>query len=63
MIIELVAINSYILAVYYCSDQFYRICIISARGKVLDFNDIFYCEKIAEREGRAIIGTITRSIS
>ena len=64
MIIDrVIGIKGYTLAVYYCSDQLYRICIISVRGKVLDFNDIFYCEKIAEREGRAIIGTITRSIS
>ena len=58
MIIELVAINSYILAVYDSSDLFFRICIISERGLVLDFNDIFYCEKLAIDKGRAIIRTI-----
>lgn len=53
-----IGINGYTLAVYYCSDQFYRLCIISDRGKVLDFNDIFYCEKLAINQGRAIIRTI-----
>ncbi len=50
--------KGYTLAVYYCSDQFYRLCIISDRGLVLDFNDIFYCEKLAIDKGRAIIRTI-----
>lgn len=50
--------KGYTLAVYYCSDQFYRICIISDRGQVFDFNDIFYCEKLAVNKGRAIIRTI-----
>ena len=53
-----IAIKGYILAVYYCSDQFYRLCIISDRGEVLDFNDIFYCEKLAIDKGRDIIKTI-----
>ena len=53
-----IAIKGYTLAVYYCSDQFYRICIISDRGLVFDFNDIFYCEKIAINRGKAIIRTI-----
>ena len=57
-----IAIKGYILAVYYCSDQFYRLCIISDRGLVLDFNDIFYCEKLAVNEGKAIIRTIARLI-
>ena len=53
-----IAIKGYILAVYYSSDQFYRICIISNRGTVFDFNDIFYCEKLAASQGKAIIRTI-----
>ena len=66
MIIELVAINSYILAVYYSSDFLFRICIISdptgicfaGRGKVFDFKDVFYCEKLAINHGKAIVRTI-----
>ena len=57
-----ISIKGYTLAVYYCSDQFYRLCIISDRGLVFDFNDIFYCERIAINEGKAIIGTIARLI-
>ena len=53
-----IAIKGYTLAVYYCSDQFYRLCIISDRGEVFDFKDIFYCEKIAINRGRDIIKTI-----
>ncbi|MDJ0595320.1 MAG: hypothetical protein QNJ72_35960 [Pleurocapsa sp. MO_226.B13] len=53
-----IAIKGYILAVYYCSDQFYRLSIIGDRGEVFDFNDIFYCEKIAINRGKAIIRTI-----
>ena len=50
--------KGYTLAVYYSSDQFYRLCIISDRGAVFDFNDIFYSEKLAINKGRAIIRTI-----
>jgi hypothetical protein len=50
--------KGYTLAVYYCSDQFYRLCIISDRGKVYDFRDIFYCSKLAINQGKAIIKTI-----
>ncbi len=57
-----IAIKGHILTVYYCSDQFYRLCIISDRGEVFDFNDIFYCEKLAIERGKAIVRTITQSI-
>lgn len=58
MIVEVIAVSNYILMVYYCSDRFYRLCMIGDRGLVLDFNDIFYCEKLAIDKGRAIIRTI-----
>ena len=59
MIIETaIVIKGYMLAVYYCSDQFYRLCIISDRGAVFDFPDLFYCETLAINKGRAIIRTI-----
>ncbi len=35
-----------------------RHCAERNRGKVLDFNDIFYCEKLAINQGKAIIRTI-----
>ena len=54
--------KGYTLAVYYCSDQFYRICIISDRGTVFDFRDIFYCSKLAIERGKAIVRTIAQSI-
>ena len=57
-----IAIKGHILTVYYCSDQFERLCIISDRGEVFDFNDIFYCEQLAVNEGKAIIRTIARLI-
>jgi hypothetical protein len=37
-----IAIKGYTLAVYYCSDQFYRLCIISDRGmEILDNHPFF----------------------
>ncbi len=53
-----IGIKGYTLAVYYCSDQFYRLSIISDRGTVFDFGDIYYCEKIAINRGGTIIRTI-----
>lgn len=62
-----IGIKGYTLAVYYCSDHFYRLCIISDwlcqyaernRGTVFDFRDIFYCSKLAINQGKAIIKTI-----
>ncbi|MDJ0902495.1 MAG: hypothetical protein QNJ55_27190 [Xenococcus sp. MO_188.B8] len=53
-----IGIKGYTLAVYYCSDEFYRLCIISDRGEVFDIKDIFYCSKLAINQGKAIIRTI-----
>lgn len=58
MIDRITSIEGYVLAIYYCSDDFYRLCIISDRGKVIDPNDVFYCSKLAYEQGRAIIRTI-----
>ena len=59
MIIDrVISIKSYILAVYYCPDDFYRLCIISNYGTVFDLEDIFYCSELALKQGRAIIRTI-----
>lgn len=54
-----IAIKGYTLTVYYSSDLFYRICIISDRSTVFDLKNIYYCEKLAEREAKAIIRTIS----
>lgn len=54
----LVFIKGYTLAVYYAADDFFHVCFISNRGTVFDIDDIFYCEQIAFREGKAIIHRI-----
>ena len=59
MIIDrVISIKNYILAVYYCSDDFYRLCIISNYGTVFNLDDIFYCRELALKQGIAIIKTI-----
>ena len=56
MIVELVAVNSYILAVYYRArslfPNLYQNAIslrepLRERHEVFDLKDIFYCEKLA----------------
>ena len=52
---RIVSIKGYTLAVYYAADGFFHVCFINDRGTVFDLDDIFYCEQIAMRVGKAII--------
>ena len=59
MIAELLGVNGCILAIYYCPDEVYRLSIIGVDGRVLEFDDIFFCIKIATYEAKSIVKVLT----
>jgi len=60
MIAELLAVNGCVLAVYYCSDEVFRMSIVDTDGRVLEFNDIFFCSQMATDEAKSIVRVLTR---
>ena len=59
MIVELLAINGCILVVYYCPDEVFRLSVIDANGRVLIFDDIFFCSYMALHRARYIVRVLT----
>ena len=60
MIVELLAIKGCVLAIYYCSDEVYRLSIIDTDGRVLEFDHIFFCIKMATNEAKSIVRVLSR---
>ncbi len=60
MIAELLAVNGCVLAVYYCPDEVFRLSIVDTDGRVLEFDDIFFCIKMATNEAKSIVRVLTR---
>ena len=59
MFFKIKFINGYLLAAYYCSDTFYRVCIVNKRGKVFPSNDIYYSLELAWQSGLEAIESVT----
>ena len=60
MIAELMAVKGCILAIYYCSDEVYRMSIVDTDGRVLEFDDIFFSIKMATNQAKSIVRVLTR---
>ncbi len=55
-----IAIDRYVLLVYYTTARCYQFSIIDEQGKTFDFELIYYSAAAAEREGRAAIVTVLK---
>ena len=60
MIAKLITVKGCVLAIYYCPDEVYRMSIVDTDGRVLEFDDIFFCIKMATNEAKSIVQVLTR---
>ena len=60
MVFKIKFIKGYLLVAYYCSDTFYRACIVNRRGKVFPSDDIYYSLDLAWQKGLDAISSVTQ---